>query len=150
MRRPFTVHFKQGVRGEGPSETTLKVQPYSTVQLDFRLTPRLHHVQHEIILMFDGDANKKPLPKSVVNTFIKEGSARSQDPKTNPSHYIDYDDCYHIKGRVEHTRGNTYAIGFAVETRAPGRYPLRFVVMTEDGEGRSANDLMLEVVDKVA
>jgi len=145
MRRPVDIQFKQGARGDGPTTTELKVPANSTVQLDFRMTPRLHHVQHELILVFDGDPDQKPLPKSVVNTFIKEGSARSQDPKTNSSHYIDYDDCYHIKARVEHTRGNTYAIGFSVETRGAGRYPVRFMVMTEDGEGRSRNDLMLIV-----
>jgi hypothetical protein len=145
MRRPFDTHFKQGARGEGPATTELTVPANSIVQLDFRMTPRIHHVQHELILMFDGDPDQKPLPTSVVNTFIKEGSARSQDPKTNANHYIDYDDCYHIKARVEHTRGNTYAIGFSVQTRGPGRYPLRFMVMTEDGEGRSRNDLVLIV-----
>ncbi len=97
MRRPFDIHFKQGTRGDGPTTTELKVPAHSMVQLDFRMTPRIHHVQHELILMFDGDPDQKPLPKSVVNTFIKEGSARSQDPKTNANHYIDYDDCYHIK-----------------------------------------------------
>jgi hypothetical protein len=145
MRRPFDLFFQAEPRGGGVLSTTLAVPAHSVVQIDFRLVPRLHHVRHEVVLTFGGDPEQKPLPRSAVNTFIKEGAARVQDPKTNANHYIDYDNGYHIKNRVEHTRGNTYALGFSVETRGPGHYPVELLVMTEDGEGRARNDLTLVV-----
>jgi len=145
MKRPFDVYFQAEPRSGGARSSTLTVPAHSEVQIDFRLVPRLHHVRHEVVLAFEGDPERRPRPRSAVNTFIKEGAARIQDPKTNANHYIDYDDAYHIKSRVEHTRGNTYALGFAVETRDAGRYPVRLLVITEDGEGRARNALTLVV-----
>lgn len=145
MKRPFDLYFQAEPHRGGALSSTLTVPAHSEVQIDFRLEPRLHHVRHEVVLTFEGDPERKPRPRSAVNTFIKEGAARVQDPKTNPNHYIDYDNGYHIKSRVEHTRGNTYALGFSIETRDPGRYPVQLLVITEDGEGRSRNEAVLIV-----
>lgn len=145
LRKPFRAYFKSLPQAKGLETTEHAVPANSNVEIDFRLKPTINYVQHELILIFEGDPDQKPLPKAVVNTFIQEGAARNQGPKTNPNHYIDYENSYHIRHQQVRTKGNTYAIGFLVETRGPGRFPVRFETLAEDGLGRSANDLTVVV-----
>ena len=145
MRRPFEARFKAAGAGDPPTCTELRVPANSEVQIDFRILPRLHYVQNEMVVGFEGEASQRPVVKSVSNLFVKEGAMRKRAPATNERHYIDYDDNYHIGERLNRIKGNHYAIGFLVETKGPGRFPVRIEAVTDDGEGKAYNRLTLVV-----
>jgi hypothetical protein len=99
----------------------------------------------ELIFGFQGDRGRRPLPIKVRNTFIKEGQTREQSPATTSTHYIDYNDAYHIRETVERTAPNVTAYGFVIKTRAPGRYPIYVRAITDGGESSAVEDLFLNV-----
>ena len=83
---------------------------------------------------FGGDESARPFPTRV-----------EQSPADTASHFIDYDDRYHIREQVERTKANVYTYGYAVQTRAPGRYPIVIEAITDYGNGKPANKLILKV-----
>lgn len=145
MRTPFDIYFKQDAPTDGPTGPELWLLPHTYAQIDIRIVPRLHYVQNEIIVGVGGDKSKRPLLRSMKNPFVKSGVNAEGSPTTIDSHYIDVNDRYHIKERVDRTKGNTYALGFLVETREPGDYPLSVEAMTDDGEGKAPTRLILHV-----
>jgi hypothetical protein len=86
---------------------------------------------------FDGDASKRPMPQSVFNAFIKKGINREQNPEKNTNHYIDAHNHYHIVQTVDRSPPNVQALGFVVQTRDPGRYPVVLEIITDCGEAKS-------------
>ena len=90
--------------------------------------------QIHLVFGFHGDRARRPIPLSVRNHFIKVGINREQSPENNPSHFIDQDNHYHISDPAERTPGNVYMIGFVVETKEPGKYPVILELITEGGE----------------
>jgi hypothetical protein len=106
------------------------------VFIHLRIRPRIQYRQTEILFGFDGDRSKRPLPLSVLNTFIKKGFNREQNPEKNSNHYIDQDNHYHIVTTVDRPPPNVQALGFVVQTREPGRYPVVLEVITDCGEAK--------------
>jgi len=146
MRRPFDIYFKLGGAADAPTGTEARLSAHSSEeQLDIRIAPKLHFVQNEIIVGIKGDSERRPRLKEMNNLFVKEGKGAGGSPAQRESHYIDYDDNYHIKERVDRTKGNKYALGFIVETRDPGTYDLSVSAMTDDGEGKASNLLTIRV-----
>jgi hypothetical protein len=146
MRRPFHVHF---TTAEGTSNFhELHWPPNSEALVQTRMAPRLHYRQHEIVFGFIGDKSTRPLPLSVVNTFIARGKRRTQSPEDDEAHAVDHNDNYHVKETRECTRPNVYTLGFRVQTRQPGRYPVRLEVITECGEGKPVEELIFIVEDR--
>ncbi len=145
MRRPFDVYFKLGADADAPTATEISVPAHSTEQIDIRIAPKLHFVQNEIIVGIGGDVESRPRLVAMNNPFVKRGKGTKGSPEDTGGHYTDYNDNYHIQERVDRTRGNKYALGFIVETRDPGAYPLTVKAMTDDGEGKAANQLIVRV-----
>lgn len=124
----------------------LHVPPNTTIAIQLRIVPRLSFKQFLFVFGFgDGDKDSRPLPKRVLNKFIKVGMRREQSPETNENHHIDYVDNYHIREQMERVVPNTYAYGFEVQTRAPGRYPAYLRIITDCGEARPRHPLVLVV-----
>jgi hypothetical protein len=123
----------------------VRVPPNSQISLQLRMRPRLHYRQMEIIFGFRGDALQRPVPLHVLNSYIKHGKRRIQSPDTNPDHYIDHEEFYHIKETSERTYPNVYTLGFLVQTRNPGRYPVLLEAMTDCGEAKAKEELVLIV-----
>ena len=143
MKRPFDLYFGGDTRAEWAHEA--RVPPREDVLVDLRLEPRLNYKELEVLFGFEGDPNTRPLPIRVHNQFVKVGKMKFQKPGVEPGHYIDTKDAYHIQRPRDRTVGETWAIGFVVRTRAPGRYPVRFLLTSDGGEGRPRTPLTLIV-----
>ena len=143
MRNPFDVYFRIDDSGKGPLER--RARSNLSAQLQINRVARITHLEHEFIIGFDGEQDKKPRVVGTENQFVKWGSMRSVSPDTNDDHYIDDKDNYHIRGDRQLIRGNTYSSGFVVEARAPGRYPLNIRTINDTGETKPKQELVLIV-----
>jgi hypothetical protein len=149
MKNPAKAEFLiELADGTETRAKRMSVPPYSEVLIQLRLSPRLHYKETVLIFGFDGDPESKPLPIATHNTFIKVGNRR-ETPETNREHMIDRKDRYHIRRATERTKGNVFALGFEVKTRAPGTYDVCLEFMTDDGEGKPTVPLAL-VVEPIA
>src|ERR1700730_12309386 len=135
MKRPFRLELVK--RGETDVEmvNALHAPPDAELSIQLRIWPLLQYEHHEIIFGFQGDPARRPLPKKVLNEFIKIGKRREQTPDTNENHSIDEHDNYHIREDRRLSYPNNYTYGFVVQTREPGVYPILFEVITDCGEG---------------
>jgi hypothetical protein len=147
LRRPFNVHLTTAEKG---SEVFYEMHwpKDSEVLIQLRIKPRLHFTRHELIFGFLGDRSSRPVPIKAVNTFVKRGVRREQSPEENEQHVLDHNDNYHIAEKREWTRPNTYTVGFLVQTRRPGRYPMRLELITDGGESIPVEELVLIVEDR--
>jgi hypothetical protein len=102
-----------------------------------------------LIFGFKGDLSKKPELLKVFNTFIAKGKRREQSPETDENHYIDYNGSYHIRELAEIVQPTTYAYGFMIRTRTPGRYPVVLILRTDCGEAVPSTDLFLVVEERM-
>jgi len=141
MKEPYNAYFRRDDSGSGPSE--LNVPAHSTVQIQVNRHVTVTHTEHELIFGFEGGA--KPLPQSWRNIFVSVGRTSAVDPKESETHSIDDKGNYHIKEDHTRVQGNDYTAGFMVQTRAPGRYPIRLVTISDAGESRPSNQLALVV-----
>jgi hypothetical protein len=147
LKRPFSAMLLYETNS--PDEfQTLHLPPHKDeVTIHLRIRPRVSYRQTEIVFGFDGDPSKRPLPHRVLNEFIKKGFNREQDPDKNQSHYIDVHNHYHIVTTVDRSPPNVQAIGFVVQTRDPGRYPVVFEKIIDCGEAKSFINLYV-IVDE--
>ncbi len=143
MRTPYDAYFRIDDSGKGPPEE--RVKPDSTVHIQVNREIKVTHLEHELIVGFDGDSESKPRIVSVENRFVKLGRIRACSPDTTDEHYIDVKDNYHIKRDQQLVRDNTYSSGFFVEIGAPGRYPMNIRSIHDTGEGKSKQQLVLIV-----
>ena len=116
--------------------------------MQIRMKPRLNYTRHELVFGFYGKDHEKPMPVRSLNSFIKIGKHREQDPAQTDGHAIDFKDHYHIKETAEQTVGNNYTAGFVVKTRKPGRYRVLLEIITDCGEGKPIEELFLVVEDR--
>jgi hypothetical protein len=142
-RRPF--HAVMSIPPSADETRELRVAAHSRVVILVRMRPVLHYRELEVAFGFHGDDAKRPMIIKFQNPFIKEGARREQSPATTPTHYIDHDDYYHIKEPSERTKPNTYTIGFVVQTRDAGRYPVYLEIITDCGDGKPREELTLIV-----
>ena len=142
MRAPFTAYFRTS---DEKKLTELHVPAKASVDIQINREPRLHYTEYELALGFDGPPDKRPYASRARNLFIKRGRFKEGTPDTDDRHYIDAKDAYHIKEQRELTKGNTYTVGFAVQTRESGRYPVRLRTITDAGEGQPQKQLVLIV-----
>jgi hypothetical protein len=148
MRHPFTAFFGESDRGKWTHQ--LIVPANSEVDIQIRVEPKLHYIQHEIMFGFEGEDGQRPEPVRTKNAFVKVGKSKYQDPLEERTHYIDVKDAYHIQSTHERTYGNTYALGFLVKTHGPGRYPVRLLVMSDSGESLPRKPLVLIVEERIS
>jgi hypothetical protein len=137
LRRPFSAVL---LRGSNDYEEYNKLRlpaHKDEVIIHLRVRPRVSYRQTEIVFGFDGDPLKRPLPHRVLNEFIKKGFNREQDPDKNQNHYIDLHNHYHIVATVDRSPPNVQALGFVIQTRDPGRYPIVFEKIIDCGEAQS-------------
>jgi hypothetical protein len=126
----------------------LRLPAGSQVMVQIRIRPRLQYRQIEILFGCKGSKDARPIPLRVENRFIKAGATRVQSPGTNPNHYIDHDDHYHIVQTMDRSPPNTQALEFVVQTKGPGRFPIALGVITDIGEANPKWELFLTVVDQ--
>lgn len=144
-RRGFTATMVIAPEAGKAKSREARVPANSQISIQLRMRPRLHYRQMELLFGFRGDALQRPMPLHVLNSYIKHGKRRTQSPDTNADHYIDHEDFYHIKETSERTYPNVYTLGFLVQTREPGRYPVLLEVMTDCGEAKAKKELVLIV-----
>lgn len=148
LKRAFHATLSPGTDGKIEA-LSMSVPAHSErVVVQLRIRPRLTYRQVEILFGFDGDPDKRPLPVGVFNAFIKHGFNREQDPEKNTNHYIDHHNHYHIVQTVDRSPPNTQALGFIVDTREAGRYPVVLEIITESGEAKPYTKLYLTVTDE--
>lgn len=146
MRRPFHANFTTEKGKEVFFEMRWPRDSETIVNL--RIHPLVHFTRYELVFGFEGDENSRPPPIKAVNTFIKIGRRREQSPADTDSHAIDSNNNYHIKETVELTRGNVFTVGFQVQTRQPGRYPVRLEFITDSGQNDPIENLVFIVEDR--
>jgi hypothetical protein len=136
LKSPFTVLLSH--TSDSPDEVQNLHIPAHTneVFIHLRIRPRVQYRQTEILFGFDGDRERRPLPQSILNTFIKKGFNRVQNPDKDTNHYIDQDNHYHIVTTADRSPPNVQALGFVVQTREPGRYPVVLEIITDCGEAK--------------
>lgn len=145
MRNCFDIAFTPSPDHPRESWTNeLHVAADSEVSVQLRMDPRLHFRQDEFIIGFEG-FTQRPRVLRAFDPFVKVGKRREQSPETNPDHYIDAKDRYHIAQKVERTAGNTFSYSFMVKTYLPGRFVVIIRTMTDCGEGRPRQSLVLVV-----
>lgn len=145
MKTPFTAYFRTG---GNEKLTELHVPANRSIDIQINREPHLHYTEYELIFGFKGPLDKRPYAQTAKNLFIKRGQFKEGSPDTDDRHYIDTKDAYHITQQRKLTKGNTFTIGFTVQTREPGRYPVRLRAITEAGEGRPRKELVLIVDEK--
>jgi len=147
LKRPFSVLLSHAA--DSPDEfANLRVPPHTDeVMVQLRIRPKIQYRQTEILFGFDGDPTTRPIPVRVLNAFIKKGFDREQDPDKNINHYVDQDNHYHIVGTVDRSPPNVQALGFLVQTREPGRYPVVLEIITDCGEAKPYFKVHVTVTD---
>ncbi len=147
LKRPFLAYFR--VNGSNdPRE--LIVPENSDVHIQINREASVTHDEHELIIGFDGAPDERPHIVGAENKFIAQGLARTADPTTTKSHYIDDKGNYHIKEDRILVRGHTYSSGFRIKTKTPGRYPIKIMTITDSGEGKPKHALTLIVSNETA
>jgi hypothetical protein len=146
LRRPFVACLAYDP-ADGDEYCDLHLPAHrSEIMVQVRIRPRIKYRETETVFGFEGDRTKRPLPIRILNTFIKHGDGREQHPNKNTNHYIDQDDYYHIVRTVDRSPPNTQIIGFMVQTREPGRFPVYLGIITDCGEAKPHNDLLVVTV----
>lgn len=146
LKRPAKVYLTLHPKaGHDSWAQELYVPANTRIELQLRVEPRLSYQQQNFVFGFGGDEGQRPMPLAVMNHFIKRGQNREETPATNATHFVDYNDAYHIRQKVERTKGDTFAYGFAVHTMGPGRYPIKVQIWTEFGSGVPSEPLFLTV-----
>lgn len=139
MRTPYTGYFR--LTGNGAVRPTeLRLDSNSRQHMQINRVARLSFVEHELIVGFEGDPDKRPFIIEPENKFVKKGSV-------NKEYYVDVKDNIHIVGSRHRTRTNTYADGFKIQTRSPGRYSVKIRSITDSGESQLKNSLTVIVSD---
>jgi hypothetical protein len=147
-RRPFRADMTIAPYTSGSEYCELHVPPHREVSLQLRVRPTLHYRQLEFVFGFWGNPSSRPVPVRVFNEFIKVGKAREQSPDTNSNHYIDQNDRYHIREELERTTPNVYTQGFIIQTKEPGRYPVLLEIITDSGEAKPKQKLVIIVEER--
>ena len=142
LKRPFLAYFRGGGSDKN-RELTVPANSPEHIQISRLIS--VTHDEHDLIVGFDGEVGKRPDIVGTENKFIALGLARTADPMTRESHYIDDRGNYHIKEKRSLVCGHTYTTGYKIETKAPGRYPVKILTVTDTGEGRASKPLLLIV-----
>jgi hypothetical protein len=145
MAKPIRVYFVEDGKREDDTTYEISLPAHGEYSVQIRIIPLLNFRCDLIKFGFIGDEDSRPLPLSVENTFVKDGKRRTESPGTNEDHYIDKKDCYNIHRTREYTSGNNFTVGYRVRTRAPGRYEVRFHLMTDAGHGNALKPLFVNV-----
>jgi hypothetical protein len=88
------------------------------------------------------------IPAFTTSNFTLFLELREVSPANNQNHFIDENDNYHINETGDRIYPNCYAQGFLIQTRNPGRYPVRLEVITDCGEGIPTEKLYIIVEER--
>jgi hypothetical protein len=131
----FSLRFQEKMNDpEDKWKSEVWLPAGSEVDIQLRAKARMAFKQKAIKFGFEGAEGERPKPEEYFNTFVKVGRA-SMSPQTDPTtHYIDKKDCYNINKERTWSADDVVSYGFKVKTQQPGRYPVKFVVTTEEGD----------------
>lgn len=90
------------------------------------------------------DLETKPIIKSLCNFFIERGN-KEESPESHPdANSTDRHKYYHIRRQKNLARGETYPIGFRIQTREVGVYAFHMCFVSEE-VGELTNKLLVRV-----
>ena len=144
LKKPISAYFVKPETGERRLHC-VTVQANSECTVHLRIQMHMQFEESQMVFGFDGDREKRPIPQSVVNSYVHKGSEKYQSPDTHTNHYIDEKYRYHIRHSRNRTPTDVIAIGFTIEARSPGEYPVYLMVVTEEGDGSLRQPLTVVV-----
>lgn len=109
-----------------------------------RVVPRVSFTESHFLFGFWG-VEGCPIPKRIENKFVEVGDRKRQAPGETDGHYIDHKGAYHIQSEQRRAKHKVKALGFVVQTRAPGEYPARVVFDNDYCDGAPRHPLTLKV-----
>jgi hypothetical protein len=92
------------------------------------------------------DLETKPIIKSLCNFFVERGN-KEESPESHPdANSTDRHKYYHIRRQKNLARGETYPVGFRIQTREVGEYDFHMCFVSEE-VGELTNKLLIRVED---
>lgn len=146
LKKPSRASFIETINGQKVEKTEISRPAHSEGKIQLEHQPKLKFSATEILFGFHGEVSEKPQPTEYFNDFIREGFRQGGAPdKNHPTHAVDIKGNYHIREDWFFTPGNAYTVGFKIATAKPGRYKVRWVYFTDEGEGIVGENLTLIV-----
>lgn len=142
MRHPYSAWFRGAGDGK-PREVTLPAHSDCHIQINRDVF--VSHAEQELIAYFNGTSDQRPEFLGTQNAFMARGIKKERSPETDETEYVSDKGGYHIQRPRMVSKGNTYSTGYLLRTKAPGRYRLKIMTMTESGEGNAREDLTVIV-----
>lgn len=108
---------------------TLVLRSHSATEIEIGIHARTVFHAREVIFGFKGNRDAKPVVTGRARQFVKSGNLPDQ------TYYVDHADWCHAVIDRDFNRGTHIVMGFAVQTRQPGRYEVQLSFVTDEIEG---------------
>jgi hypothetical protein len=142
LRNPCEVHFAirplqqatldyifQDDQGHRVKE--LVVPANQLVEIEIGYEPKIAFYEAELIFGCDGDDATKPFATECINRLIAVGKSH-WIPGEDEGHWRDRHKCYHVLRNKPRAVGTHIAVGFMLQTGAPGTYPANVSFLTNE------------------
>lgn len=138
LRTPYVVGFTTPLLEKPkPLRTTIGIAQNSEVVVCVRLTPTYNFEPVTMMVHFDGSSLSRPI-------FL--GDENPLQDSLPGKRYVNKFGYFVVEGPGVRSVGNNYILGLRVKTRSAGHFPLHIVHMTKEGESKSSNALVVEVI----
>jgi hypothetical protein len=125
----------------------LILPPHSECEIQICMSPLVSFRNSELSFGFDwmGETDlKKPIPIEFFSPFVERGALRRGNPDSDPTHYMDFSNHYHIRRDILYVVGQDVAFGFKIMTRDAGVYRTHLTFKAEEVEGTAFLSLRVE------
>ena len=133
LRRPVKAHFTirqtPGSDIEPHHVQKLVLRSHSTIDVEVGVHARAAFHAREVIFGCKGEGDTKPTVMGRARQFVKAGNL------PDPTYYIDHADWCHAVIKQDFNRGTHIVMGFGLQTRKAGLYPVSLSFVTDEIEG---------------
>ena len=129
MKGHFTIRQTPDSDIEPHHVQTLVLRSHSATEIEIGIHARTVFHAREVIFGFKGNRDSKPVVTGRARQFVKSGNLPDQ------TYYVDHADWCHAVIDRDFNRGTHIVMGFAVQTRQPGRYEVQLSFVTDEIEG---------------
>jgi hypothetical protein len=129
IRNPLEIQI---IGDDGHSTDIVYVPAETTKEVVFRIVAKMNFREDELCVIIEGDSETRPALLNFTEEFVSEWIERP-DSARSPK-YRDIKGQLHLVRRAERVKGRTQRIGIKIQTRALGRYRMRFISYTDAGD----------------
>jgi hypothetical protein len=153
LKSPCMVHFV--LRPEYPAHNyvlhdterhhvmQLALAPNSEYEIEVGFFAKVSYKETEIVFGCEG-AGEPPYAVEWIDSFSDSGEVKRYRPGEHEGHSLDIHKFYHRRAPRVRNRSTHFVNGFRLLTRTPGRYRACFGFLTEEDEGNTYLEIIVE------